>query len=41
MESYRSFEAAVDSIEIPINIQEALQKPEWAAGVTEEVQALV
>lgn len=40
-QSYRSFVAAVDSVEIPRNIQEALQKPEWAAAVTEEVQALV
>lgn len=40
-QKYRSFVAAVDNIEIPKNIQEALQKPEWAAAVTEEVQALV
>jgi IS30 family transposase len=40
-QSYRSFVAAVDNIEVPNNIQEALQKPEWAAAVTEEVQALV
>src|ERR1044072_7743493 len=40
-QKYRSFVAAVDSQEIPRNIQEALQQPEWAAAVTEEVQALV
>jgi len=37
----RSFVAAVDSVEIPRNIQEALQRPEWAATIIEEVQALV
>lgn len=40
-QNYRSFVAAIDNIEIPRNVQEALQKPEWAAAVTEEVQALV
>lgn len=39
-QSYGSFVAAVDSMEISRNIQEAMQKPEWAAAVT-EVQALV
>ena len=39
-QNYRSFVAAVGSLEIPRNIQEALQRPEWAATVT-EVQALV
>lgn len=39
--SYRSFVAAVDNIEIPRNIQEALQKPEWAAAVAKEVQVRI
>ena len=39
--SYRSFVAAIDNIEIPKNIHKALRKPEWAAAVTEEIQALV
>jgi len=40
-QKYKSFVAAVDNVEIPRNIQEALQRPKWAAAVTEEVQALV
>ena len=40
-QNYRSFIAVVDSVEIPRTIQEALQRPEWAAAVMEEVQALV
>lgn len=40
-QKYRAFVAALDNTNIPKNIQEALQQPEWAATVTEEVKALV
>ncbi|KAJ1395404.1 Gag-polypeptide of LTR copia-type [Sesbania bispinosa] len=36
-QGYRSFVAALDNTHIPRNVQEALQQPEWAAAVTEEV----
>ena len=38
--NYRAFVTALDSIQIPRDIQEALQQPEWTAAVNEEVQAL-
>ena len=40
-QGYRTFVASLDSTQIPRNIHEALQHPEWTAAVTEEIQALV
>nr|KYP53741.1 Retrovirus-related Pol polyprotein from transposon TNT 1-94 [Cajanus cajan] len=40
-QGYKSFVAALDSTNIPRNVQEELQQPEWAAAITKKVQALV
>lgn len=40
-QSYKTFVTALDNTHIPSNIHEALQNSEWAAAVTEEVQALI
>ena len=39
-QGYKVFATSLDNTQIPKNIQEALSQPEWAAAVTEEVQAL-
>lgn len=37
---YRAYVTSVDSIRIPRHSQEALQQPNWAAAVKEEIHAL-
>ena len=38
--SYRAFVTSLDRVNIPKNIQEALEIPEWRAAVMEEMRAL-
>ena len=38
--NHRAFVVALDSTQVPRDIQEALQNPKWVAAVKEEVQAL-
>ena len=38
--SYRAFVTSLDRVQIPKNIQEALEIPEWRTAVMEEMRAL-
>lgn len=38
--SYSAFTSQLSSVEIPTNVQDALQVPEWKEAILEELQAL-